>query len=55
MGLLFYALFIPTPPMSVTSASFIVHLIIAISLYYISYVLYRKSRELDNRTKDIGE
>jgi len=55
MGVLFYAVFLHDPPMSVTSSSFIVNLIIAISLYYISYVLYRKSKELDKGSKDITE
>ena len=55
MGMLFYAVFLHNPPLSVTSSSFIVNLIIAISLYYISYALYRKSRELDNSDKDMTE
>jgi len=55
MGFLFYSLFFLKPPMSVTSISFITHMIIALSLYYISYVLYRKSRMLDNRSDDIKE
>lgn len=52
MGVLLYALFLHKPPMNATSSSFIINLIIAISLYYISYVLYRKSRLLDNRHDD---
>ena len=51
MGFLLYLLFFHKDPMSITSSSVIVNCITVLSLYFISYLLYRKSRELDNKNK----